>query len=75
MKVITEQIIAETDADLTIKFTNARGSVTRSKTKTVKKVDGLTNEQLLERWHRRMTIEFIQRPLSFKRELPEQTEE
>ena len=75
MKVITEQIIAETDADLTIKFTNVRGSVTRSKTKTIKKIDGLTNEQLLERWHRRMTIEFIQRPLSFKRELLEQTEE
>ena len=66
MALITEQIVSETDTTLTIKFTSQSG---RSRTRTVNKSYGLTNEQLLNRWHRRMTIEYMQKPMTFKREL------
>ena len=66
MALITEQIVSETDATLTIKFSSQSG---RSRTRTVNKAEGMTNEQLLQRWHRRMTIEYLQRPMTFKREL------
>jgi len=68
MALITETIVSETDTELTIKFESNNG---RSRTKTVNKVEGMTNEDLLNRWHRRMTIEFLQRPFTFKREVTE----
>ena len=64
MSLITEEILTETDSDVTIKFTSNSG---RTLTKTVNKVEGLTTEQLLNRWHGRMTREYLQRPFRFKR--------
>jgi hypothetical protein len=63
MALITEQILSETDTQLTIKFSNKTG---RSLTKIINKVDGMTNEDMLRRWHRRMTLEYLQRPFKFK---------
>lgn len=65
MPLITEEIIAEDDNTLTIRFTNRAN--TRFRERTVNKVEGMTNEDLLRRWHRRMTIEYLQRPFRFKR--------
>jgi len=64
MALISEEIISETETQLEIKFTSKNG---RSTTKTVNKIDGYTNDQLLQRWHRRMTLEYLQRPVTFKR--------
>jgi hypothetical protein len=65
MPLIQEQIIAEDESTVTIKFLNRAG--TRFKEKTVNKVEGMTNEDLLKRWHRRMTLEYLRSPISFKR--------
>jgi hypothetical protein len=65
MALISKEIISETETDLEIKFTSRGG---RTKTKSVPKVEGMTNEDLIQRWHRRMTLEYLQRPMSFKRE-------
>lgn len=56
-RVIEEQIVAEDATSLTIRFTRRNG---RYIDRVVPKVDGMTNEQLLNRWHRRMTIEYLQ---------------
>lgn len=69
MPLIQEQIISEDESTITVKFLNKNG--TRFKQKTINKVEGLTTEQLINRWHRRMTIEYLQRPLSFKRVISE----
>lgn len=57
-RLIEEQIIAEDTNTVTIRFTRRNGKFID---KTVNKIDGMTNEQLLTRWHRRMTLEFLQR--------------
>lgn len=64
MALISEQILKETDSELTIKFTSRSG---RELTKTVNKVPELTTEQLMRRWHTRMTREYMSRPFKFKR--------
>lgn len=56
-RLIEEQIVAEDATSLTIRFTRRNG---RYIDRVVPKVDGMTNEQLLNRWHRRMTIEYLQ---------------
>jgi hypothetical protein len=68
MALITETIVSETDTQLVIKFESSNG---RSLTKKVNKVEGMTNEDLLRRWHRRMTVEYLQRPFRFKRTITE----
>lgn len=70
MALISEEIIAEDENTLTIRFTNRSG--TRYRDRTVRKFEGVTNEDLLRRWHRRMTLEYLQRPFRFKRIITEQ---
>jgi hypothetical protein len=65
MALLTEEIINETETTLTIKFSRSNGA---SLTKEVKKVEGMSNEDIMSRWHRRMTIEYLQRPFKFKKE-------
>lgn len=57
-RLIEEQIIAEDDSTLTIRFTRRNG---RFIDRVVNKVEGMTNEQVLNRWHRRMTLDTLQR--------------
>ena len=57
-RLIEEQIIAEDDSTLTVRFTRRNG---RYIDRVINKVEGMTNEQLLNRWHRRMTIQTLQR--------------
>ena len=69
MPLIQEQIITEDDTTITVKFLNRSG--TRSKQKVINKIEGMTTENLIKRWHRRMTIEYLRNPLSFKRTVNE----
>lgn len=65
MALISAEIISETKTDLEIKFTSNTG---RTKTKNVSKAGGIDNDKLLQRWQRRMTLEYLQKPFTFKRE-------
>ena len=56
MALITEQILSETETELTIRFTRNSG---KYQDKTVPKIEGKTNEQMLEIWHRRMTVHIL----------------
>jgi hypothetical protein len=56
-KLIEEQILSETNNTVTIRFSRQNGSYID---REVQKVDGLTNEELLLRWHRRITLEYLQ---------------
>lgn len=56
-RLVEEQIISEDDTTVTIRFTRRNGKYLD---KTVNKLDGLTNEDLLARWHRRMTLDVLQ---------------
>lgn len=57
-RLIEEQIIAEDATTLTIRFTRQNGKYLDQ---VVNKVEGMTNEELLNRWHRRMTLAHLQR--------------
>jgi len=61
--LVTEEIIAETETELTIRFTS-RGRIYE---RTVPKVEGKTNEELLKRWHRRITLDTLQNRIRYKR--------
>jgi len=61
--LVTEEIIAETETELTIRFTS-RGRIYE---KTVSKVEGKTNEELLKRWHRRITFQTLQNRIRYKK--------
>lgn len=65
MAILTEQILNETETTLTIKFSRKNGSFL---IKEVQKVEGMSVEDILSRWHRRMTIECLRHPYRFKRE-------
>ena len=66
--LVTEEIINETETELTIKFTS-RGRIHE---KTVKKIEGKTNDEMLKLWHRRMTLMTLQNRVRYKK--PEVTE-
>jgi len=66
--LVTEEIINETDTELTIRFTS-RGRIYE---RTVKKIEGKTNEEMLKMWHRRITLDTLQNRIRYKK--PEATE-
>lgn len=61
--LVTEEIINETDTELTIRFTS-RGRIHE---RTVKKIEGLDNDQMLKKWHRRITLETLQNRIRYKK--------
>ena len=68
--LVTEEIIAETETELTIRFTS-RGRIHE---RVVKKIEGKTNEEMLKRWHRRMTIMTLQNRVRYKKPAVESNE-
>lgn len=64
MPLISHQILAETNDTIIIKFSAPTG---KELIKTVKKIDGMTNERLAEIWHFRMTMKYIEKSVSKNR--------
>jgi len=56
MAIVSEQILSETDSTLTIKFTSRDG---RQLVKTVTKIAGKTNEEMLGIWHNKMALRYL----------------
>lgn len=56
-RLLEESIISEDAETLTIRFTRRNGKYLD---RTVPKIDGVSNEELLLRWHRRTTIDYLQ---------------
>lgn len=56
-RLIEEEIIAEDAETLTIRFKRRSG---RYLDRTIKKIEGITNEQLLTKYHRLVTLEYLQ---------------
>lgn len=57
MPLVTEQIVSETENTLSIKFIGHNG---KEIVRTVTKMAGKTNEDLLRIWHFRMTEKYMQ---------------
>lgn len=55
--MIEESIVSEDENTVTIRFTRRNG---KYMDRVVPKVEGVTNEELLARWHRRVTLEHLQ---------------
>jgi hypothetical protein len=66
MALLTATLLEETDTQLTIKFTSNGG---RELTKTFNKPleTTLTTEELVDRYRRRMTMDYLKTPFKFKR--------
>lgn len=56
-RLIEESIINEDDTTVTIRFVRRNGKYLD---KTVNKIEGKTNEDLLKRWHHIMTLDTLQ---------------
>jgi hypothetical protein len=72
MAFVTEQILAETDTTLTIKFTSRNGN---ELIKVVTKIAGKTNEQMLAIWHTKMVLLYLEYAIKknrFKRTIVEE---
>lgn len=68
-RLVEETIISETDTELVVRFTRRNG---RYIERTINKIEGLTNEELLKRWHHRITLEVLQnRILPHKWNIPD----
>ena len=56
-RLIEEEILSEDSTTLTIRFKRQNGKYLD---RQVRKIEGMTNEEVMNRWHRRMTIEYLQ---------------
>lgn len=56
MPMVTEQLLAESDTMITVKFTSRNG---KSIVRTFTKIAGMTTEDLMKILHQRMTLKYL----------------
>lgn len=74
MPFVTEQLLAETDNMVTVKFTSRNGKMI---VRTFTKIPGMTTEDLMKILHQRMTLKYLtgaQKSNIFQRTILEETD-
>ena len=75
MPMVTEQLLAESDSIITVKFTSRNG---KSIVRTFTKIPGMATEDLMKILHQRMTLKYLsgaQKSNIFQRTILEESED